>query len=145
VNRLLTTLEGLQGARLARRRPVEVAVRFATVDGTCDTLEGPVRYRQGEALIEGAPGDRWPVRRQIFKDRFRPVQGTAPMQDGIYVRTVETVRVLQLTEPAHVELSEGRGTLQGRPGDWAVERARGRVSIVAREVFPQRYDLIGPG
>ena len=145
MNRLLTTLEGLQGARLARRRPVEVAVRFATVDGTCDTLEGPVRYRQGDALIEGAPGDRWPVRRQIFKDRFRPVQGTAPMQDGTYVRTVETVRVLQLTEPAHVELSEGRGTLQGAPGDWAVERARGRVSIVAREVFPQRYDLIGRG
>lgn len=144
MSRLLTTLEGMQGARLARRRPVEVEVRFATEDGVCETLEGPVRYRQGDALIEGGPGDRWPVRREIFAQRFRPAPGNAPMQDGTYVRTVETVRVLQLTEPAHVELSEGRGTLSGQPGDWAVERARGRLSIVAREIFPRRYELIRP-
>ena len=142
---LLTTLEGMRGARLARRRPVDVEVRFAIADGVCETLEGPVRYREGDALVEGGPGDRWPVRREIFASRFRPVHGTRPMEDGTYVRTVETVRVLQLAEPARVELSEGRGTLSGQPGDWAVERARGRLSIVAREIFPRRYELIGPG
>lgn len=142
MSRLLATLEGLAGTRLARRLPVKVEVRFAAADGVCETLEGPVRYRQGDALLEGRPGDRWPVRRAIFKDRFRPVDGTVPMQDGSYVRTVETVRVLRLTEPAHVELSEDRGTLHGRPGDWAVERARGRVSIVAGDVFPERYELM---
>lgn len=142
MSRLLTTLEGLQGTRLARRTAVEVEVRFATDDGTCDTIEGPVRYRAGDALVEGGPGDRWPVRREIFAQRFRPVHGIAPMQDGPYVRTVETVRVMQLAEPSHVELSDGRGTLHGRPGDWAVERARGRLAIVAREIFAQRYALL---
>jgi hypothetical protein len=145
VSCLLTTLEGMQGARLARRLPVDVEVRFAAEEGVCDTLEGSVRYHKGDALVEGGPGDRWPVRREIFAQRFRPVHGTQPMGDGTYVRTVETVRVMQLTEPAHVELSGGRGTLRGRPGDWAVERATGRVSIVAREIFPRRYELIGTG
>jgi len=144
MSRLLTTLEGMQGARLARRTAVEVEVRFATGEGVCETLEGPVRYRQGDALVEGSPGDRWPVRREIFAERFRPVHGTGPMADGTYVRTVETVRVLQLTEPVQVELSDGRGTLRGMPGDWVVERARGRLSIVAREIFPRRYELIDP-
>lgn len=143
MSRPLTTLERMQGTRLARRLPVHVEVRFATEDGTCDTREGPVRYGAGDALVEGAPGDRWPVRRQSFRERYREAAGTGPMQDGTYVRTVETVRVLQLTEPVHVELSDGRGTLAGTPGDWAVEHAPGRVSIVAREVFPKRYELIG--
>jgi len=142
VSRPLTTLEGMPGTRLARRLPVEVEVHFAMEDGICDTREGPVRYRAGDALVVGAPGDRWPVRRRTFRERFHEAEGTRPMQDGTYVRTVETVRVLQLTEPVHVELSDDRGTLAGTPGDWAVEQAPGRMSIVAREVFPKRYELI---
>lgn len=142
MTRRLTTLEGLPGTSPARRLPVRVEVRFAAEDGVCHTREGEVSYRMGDALVEGGPGDRWPVRRETFRQRFRAEPGTQPMQDGAYTRTIETVRVLQLTEAASVELSEGRGVLAGQPGDWVVERAPGRVSIVAGDVFPARFEII---
>ena len=35
------------------KKPIPVRVEFATADGTCTTLEGPVRYRAGDAILTG--------------------------------------------------------------------------------------------
>ena len=35
------------------KRPVPVPVAFALADGVCETLEGPVHYQKGDALLTG--------------------------------------------------------------------------------------------
>ena len=42
------------------KRLVPVPVAFALADGVCETLEGPVHYQKGDALLTGVQGERYP-------------------------------------------------------------------------------------
>ena len=59
-------LAKVPGVRRARKLPVEVSVTFVQSPGVCETLEGPVHYDVGDAIVVGARGERWPVKREIF-------------------------------------------------------------------------------
>jgi hypothetical protein len=144
MTRLLTTIAGDPAARQARRLPVRVKVHFAAADGICRTLEGRVRYKAGDALIEGAQGDHWPVPREVFCERYAAEAGASPMTDGWYTKVPATVMALRLSEPVEIVLSEERGVLSGKPGDWVVERAPGKLAIVAGALFDKTYRLVGP-
>jgi hypothetical protein len=144
MTRVLTTIAGNPAARAARRLPVRVKVRFAAADGTCRTLEGDVRYKAGDALIEGAQGDHWPVPREVFRERYAVEAGASHMTDGWYTKLPATVMALRLSEPVEIVLSEQRGVLSGRPGDWVIERAPGKLAVVAGALFEKTYRLAGP-
>jgi len=141
MTRRLTTLAGSAQARAALRLPVRVKVHFAAADGICRTLEGAVRYQAGDALIEGAHGDRWPVPREVFRERYEVEAGSTRMKDGWYTKRPAVVTALCLSEPVEIVLSDGRGVLSGRPGDWVIERAPGKLAIVASALFPKTYRL----
>ena len=136
------TLAGQPGTRRARKLPEEVQVRFARTPGICRTLEGDVRYDAGDAIVEARAGDRWPVRREVFRQRYEPVAPTPAMHDGRYRKRGIEVLARQLTDTARVLLPGGRGELTGKPGDWLVEYGADDLAIVGREIFAATYELI---
>ncbi len=136
------TLAGQPGTRRARKLPEEVQVRFARTPGICRTLEGDVRYDAGDAIVEARAGDRWPVRREVFRQRYEPVSPAAAMHDGRYRKRGIEVLARQLTDTARVLLPGGRGELTGKPGDWLVEYGADDLAIVGRDIFATTYELI---
>jgi len=129
-------------ARRARKRPVAVAVQFASTPGTLPTPEGDVRYDAGDALVSGKAGDRWPVPRARFLATYDPIAPTASGQDGAYRKRVALVHARRMEQPFAVTLSDDRGTLRGEAGDWLVQYAPGDLAVVDGAIFGQTYELL---
>jgi len=136
------SIAGLPGTRRARKLPEEVQVRFARAAGVCHTLEGEVQFEPGDAIVEAQAGDRWPVRREVFRERYEPALPTHAMDDGRYRKRSTLVLARQLDDDARVQLPGNAGELSGKPGDWIVEYEPGDFGIVAREIFAATYELI---
>ena len=126
----------------ATKKPVSAAVEFATEDGTLQTLEGPVRYRAGDALATGVKGERWPIPREAFLAGYRPAPGVAAGAAGSYVKQPAQVDAVRMESAFSVEV-EG-GVLQGAAGDWLVTAADGRRWIVRDDVFRESYITLEP-
>jgi len=129
-------------AQRARKRAVAVTVEFAEGDGTLPTIEGPVAYRRGDALLTGTHDDRWPVPRARFDATYEPQAPLRPGKPGRYLKRPLLVWALQLREPIDVRLDANRGTLHGEPGDWLVQYAPGDHSVVAAAIFAESYELL---
>ena len=127
--------------RAASKKPLPLQVSFATSDGVLHTLEGPVAYRAGDALLTGKGSEQWPVERAYFERRYTPEAGGTMGEAGRYIPLPLPVQAVQVDEPFAVSLSGKRGLLQGNAGDWLVEYAPGERGIVARDVFAQTYNL----
>jgi PGDYG protein len=131
-----------RSARRARKRAIAVTVEFAKDDGTLPTIEGPVAFRRGDALLTGAHGDRWPVSRERFDATYEPQSPLRSGKAGRYVKRPLLVWAKQLYEPLDVPLDAGRGTLHGEPGDWMVQYAPGDHGVVAAAIFAESYELL---
>ncbi len=121
-----------------RKRPLPVAVAFAREDGICATLEGPMPFRCGDAILTGVRGEHWPVTRERFETRYTPVQGQAMGQDGRYLKHPQTVLARRLDAPLQVMLPAG-GRLTGKPGDWLLQYAADDHGIIDEDVFRTTY------
>jgi hypothetical protein len=129
-------------ARRARKSPVQVAVEFAATDGTLKTREGPVQYRQGDALLTGIEGERWPVIRETFEASYEPVPPLRPGKPGHYRKHPQVVWAKPMREPFAVTRDQGRGVLNGEAGDWLVQYAPGDQGVVGAALFAQTYELL---
>ena len=123
-----------------RKRPVPVRIDFATADGTCQTLEGPVRYRRGDAVVTGTRGENWPITRDLALASYEPVPPTAPGEDGLYLKRPALARALRLRRPLAVPVGWQDDPLQGRPGDWLLRYADGSHGIVQDAIFRETYE-----
>lgn len=122
------------------RLPVEVRVRFAATDGHAITLEGPVAYVPGDAIVTGTAGETWPIQRRRFERTYEPADPKLQMgTDGIYRRRREAALALRLYADTTVVLSDQRGRLHGRQGDWLVQGPDGDRWIVADAIFQATY------
>lgn len=119
------------------------SVRFATEAGTVSTIEGDVLCAAGDAIITGTRGERWPVQRSVFEQKYQPYGDTVSGQAGEYINVPVVVRARRLAGDTAVTLSEGRGTLRGHRGDWIVEYSSVDEAIVADGIFQDSYHLIG--
>ena len=138
-------LEDDPAARRARRRPMTLSVRFARAPGMLQTLEGPVRYRAGAALVRGLRGEQWPVERGPFERRYEPAPGTAAGQDGDYRRRPGLVLARRLESAVELPAGALGDPLRGRPGDWLLQYAPGEYGVVAPEIFDATYELLDCG
>ena len=68
------------------KKPIPVQVEFATFEGTCETLEGSVRFRAGDAILTGVKGERWPVGREAFLSSYEAVPPTRTGSNGAIAR-----------------------------------------------------------
>lgn len=121
------------------KKPVPVDVEFATADGICQTLEGEVRFRAGDALLTGGQGERWPVRRDLFLSSYEAVPPARPGENGAYRKLPALAYALRLTEPAEVTVSWQNDPLRGQIGDWLIRYADGSHGIVQDSIFRDTY------
>lgn len=122
-----------------KRNPVDV--KIAEQDGIMTTLEGPVSFHAGDALLTGVNGERWPVGKERFERTYKAVPPTAPGTSGCYVRLPNEVRARQMDKDFSVKTGNG-DTLHGKAGDWLLEYGPGDWGIVADEIFAQTYHPI---
>ena len=123
-----------------RKRPVPVQVAFAVNDGVCETLEGAVRYRRGDAVLTGTRGEQWPVGRDSFLDSYAPVPPTAAGQDGTYRKLPVTVLALRVDSACDVPVGWQNDPLHARPGDWLLRYADGSYGVVNDAIFRETYE-----
>lgn len=126
----------------ARKRAVQVRVRFADADGVVPTLEGPVAARAGDAIVTGLAGEQWPVARAHFAGKYTPLDGLAAGADGAYVSVAIDVLALAVAAPFTVRLGDGHSSLAGQAGDWLVDYGDGTLGVVAPAIFSATYDIL---
>jgi hypothetical protein len=122
------------------KRAVPVEVAFAASAGVCETLEGPVRFNNGDAILTGIRGERWPVRRDLFLASYEPVPPTRAGEDGSYRKAPAMAYALRLDRPCEVPVGWHNDPLRGRPGDWLLQYADGSYGVVQDSIFRESYD-----
>lgn len=126
-----------------KRIPVQVC--FALQDGQLDTLEGPVSYRRGDALVTGVEGERWPIPRGRFEATYSPVgPGGAMGVDGQFAKVPLVVQAERTPAPRSIPLDPGRGMLHAKAGDWIVSTPDGETWVVDHEIFGESYSSLDP-
>lgn len=120
-----------------------VTVAFARQDGELLSLEGPNRYRVGDALVTGLTGSRWSVSRQRFDLKYEAVPPTRNGEDGRYAAKPIPVLAKRIDEPFAAARSAGGDTLRGNAGDWLLQYAPGDFGIADQSRFAQVYRKLG--
>lgn len=122
--------------------PVERKVVFAEQPGICETLEGPVRYDKGDAIVTGNGGEQWPISLAEFEVRYKPSAGQEFGRDGLYEKGSRRALAVQLTDAKSVILSRSRGVLRGKKGDWIIDYGNQDLSVVQERLFDLYYKVI---
>ncbi len=123
--------------RRARKRPVEVSVRFASTAERIATREGEVPANPGDAIVTAATGEQWPVSPAAFKRRYR-----ASGRAGCYSAVPIDVLALCIPTPFAAVLGDGATRLEGKPGEWLVDYGDGHLGIVGADIFNLTYQLL---
>jgi len=122
------------------KKPIPVQVEFATADGTCDTLEGPVRFCAGDAILTGVRDERWPVSREAFLSSYEAVPPTRPGSSGAYRKAATPAYAMRLTHRRNVPVGWQNDLLHGEPGDWLLQYADGTHGVLRDHIFRESYD-----
>ena len=121
------------------KKPIPVKAEFAAQDGACETLEGPVRYRAGDAILTGVRGERWPVKRDLFLSSYEPIPPTRAGENGNYRKAPAMTYALRLDRPLDVPVGWQDDPLHGRSGDWLLQYADGTYGVIEDAVFRESY------
>ncbi len=122
-----------------RKKPSPVRVEFAAADGVCDTLEGPVHFKAGDAILTGVQGERWPIARNHFLTSYEPVPPTRAGDGGSYLKAPSLAYALRLDRACEVSVGWQRDPLRARPGDWLLQYAGGACGVVQDQIFRETY------
>ena len=115
-----------------RVRPI--AGRIANAGGA-----GAIRY--GRCASYRRQRRSWPAPRSYFDRTYSREAAGETHADGVYVKRAREVLAVELTAERRLDLTRGRGLLQGKAGDWVVDYGDGELSIVSQEQFAELYDL----
>jgi hypothetical protein len=121
------------------KKPLPVRAAFASVDGVCETLEGPVRYRAGDAILTGVKGEHWPVKRDAFLASYEPVPPTRAGEGGGYRKAPAIAYALRLDRALEVPVSWQDDPLHARPGDWLLSYPDGSYGVLQDDIFRDTY------
>ena len=127
------------GALRVCKKPDPLRADFAVRDGVCDTLEGPVRFQAGDAILTGTRGERWPVGRAQFLASYEPVPPTRAGESGDYRKAPSIACALRLDRAREVPVGWQNDPLHGRPGDWLLQYADGTYGVVQDSIFRESY------
>lgn len=107
-----------------------------------ETLEGPIAFEVGDALMTGIKGERWPIRLPRFEEIYAPVPPTRMGENGRYLKKPMPVSARQTKIDEIVNLGGDRGVLQAKAGDWILTADDGRQWVVANDIFLATYQPI---
>lgn len=122
-----------------RKLPIPVLVKFAVKPGILTTLEGPVPYAAGDAILTGIEGENWPITREHFDQTYQAVSPTKIGEAGEYLKRPITVWALQVTKTMDIPLNRSNSTLHAAPGDYIVQYAPNDWAVVANRIFAKTY------
>ena len=125
----------------ARRRCTVARVAFARADGVCETLEGPVAFKAGDALLTGVVGERYPLARERFAGFYAPKPPTRAGEDGLYTRRSVRVKAVRLVQPQAVRIGPEGSEVQAAAGDWVVRYGRDAFGVVRPDIFARTYAI----
>ena len=117
-----------------------LSVRFAIAPEVVQTLEGAVLAQTGDAIVTGTEGETWPVTRDAFFHKYDPVAGVAQGDDGLYKKRLAFVQARQLEREETITLSNERGHLTGRIGDWCLSYGLDSQAFIRSDIFASRYE-----
>ncbi|HXW24244.1 MAG TPA: PGDYG domain-containing protein [Xanthobacteraceae bacterium] len=121
------------------KKPIPLQATFALADGVCKTLEGPVRFRAGDAILTGSRGEHWPVGRGLFLSSYEPVPPTRAGENGRYRKAPAVAHAIRLDRPREVPVGWQNDPLHGQPGDWLLRYADGSHGVVQDAIFRETY------
>jgi len=116
-----------------------VQVRFAECAGLVNTLEGDVSFNIDDAILTGIAGERWPVKRNVFDERYELLGNQS--SNTYRKRSKNPVFSKQIPIPFRIMIRGGEAILEGKAGDWLVQYAVDDAGIVDNEIFIQSYIL----
>ncbi len=134
-------LAELPGSQRVRKKPQQVKVIFAKAAGVVQTLEGPVKYSPGTALLTAETGETWPVTPEHFRTAYAPTPGGEYTQDGAFIAQPTEAWAWRPDHLFCVSLENG-SILTGRPGDHLLQYSDNSYGIVAARLFPELYEPI---
>lgn len=116
---------------IAFKPPKPIQYEIARDSGTIETLEGPVRYERGHAIVTGPKGERYP----IASDKF------AQLYDVDESGTATPKKILKKVKSADHSgvLKTSWGDLAYKPGDLIVRHGTGDYGVVAPDIFEKTY------
>jgi len=130
-------------AKKVQKKAMPIVVKFAANDGYCETKEGKVSYKVGDAIMTGVEGEHWPIVREKFDKTYEPVHSVKAGEDGYYTKKPITVFALEMNEPFYVDVSWGKGRIEGKAGDWLLQYAEHDYGIVGKSIFEKTYIEVG--
>lgn len=136
----LPDLAAASHALRVSKKPIPVQVEFATDDGTCETLEGAVRFRAGDAILTGVRGEHWPVSRETFLASYQAVPPTQAGHNGAYRKGAVPAYAMRLDHRCDVPVGWQNDPLRGEPGDWLLQYADGSYGVLRHQIFRESYD-----
>lgn len=139
-----TQLGTVSEAVRVKKRPALVWVEFAPHDGVLETIEGPVKYLAGDALVHGEHNDQWPVSREKFNASYMPAPHDSDVlrvESGLFIKRANAVWALQMDESFVITVGHAKSRLTGKPGDWLLQYRSGDYGIVDGQVFSATYAL----
>jgi len=125
-----------------QKKAIPVTVRFADSDGVCNTKEGNVSFKAGDAILTGVEGEQWPIERPKFDASYEAIPPTKNGEDGQYCKKPIQVFALQMNEPFYVNVSWSDDHLEGEPGDWLLQYGEDDYGIVSQSIFEKSYEII---
>jgi PGDYG protein len=125
-----------------RRKALALSVEFAATKGVLTTLEGPVTFEAGDALITGTRGERWPVSAGQFHLLYESsVVDQRAHESGIFKRRQTTVYAKQIPfEFSVITDTASKARLFGKANDWLIQQPNLQLNIVASDIFPDLYE-----
>jgi len=129
-------------AQRVQKKPMPVVVCFADSDGVCQTKEGGVSFKAGDAILTGVEGEQWPIIREKFNETYEPVNPTKKDSNGKYVKKPILVYALQMDEPFYVHVSWADDRIEGQPGDWLLQYGHDDYGVVSETIFDKTYQII---
>jgi len=125
-----------------QKKNIPVVVRFEESDGICNTKEGHVSYKAGDAILTGVEGEQCPIERERFDATYKPVSPTLTDENGAYAKKPIPVYALQMQEEFYVKVSWGDNRLKGQAGDWLVQYGENDYGIVGKPIFEKTYEML---
>lgn len=130
------------GAFRAAALPVTLEVHFAEANGTLQTLEGPVTYATGDAMVTGIHGERWPIPRSRFDASYHAAPNTQDQRDGRYMKNPREVWAWMADQDMEIPLRQGTGVLHAQAGAIVVQYGPGDCAVVQPDIFSKTYRRI---
>lgn len=123
-----------------KKIPVPLQAKFMTSCGIIKTLEGNVPYEEGDVVVKGILGERWPLKAQYFPAKYESTPPTILVQDGRFLPTNNTkILAKRMNKRFTVQIGPKKSKLYGKSGDWLLQYAYDTKGVVNGQIFDLTY------